>query len=546
MATGERGLATLRQGAIAPAVIPSLVVSGIYQVAATRAGELWIGYYRGGVSVVSQGAVHSFDSKSGMAGGAVQAIFEDHAGSMWIGTTEGLSRYRSGTWTTWTERDGLPPGGILGVIEDQPGRLWLLTPTGLAVLPAAAADGRGGGGVPRLTPTIYGPGDAIRMRPLAGRVNPRMALSPDGRIWFATVDGLAGIDPAAIRVNRVPPPVGIEELVVDGKRGVPPGPGTQVRGRSVEVEYTALSLTLPETVRFRYMLEPVNKMWVEAGTTRRMAYASLSPGRYRFHVTACNGDGEWNPTGASFAFLIEPRFYQTGWFAVLVAASIGLAGFGLHRGRMRLLRSRFQLILQERTRLARDMHDTLLQGFAGAVYQMTAASRLMATAPERGQERLGKALEQADQSLSEARHMLSSLRLSALENRTLAEALQSAGEQITSGTAIRFERTVRGRERELPYEVQANLYIIAREAMSNAAAHAQPDRIALHLSYAVDGVSLTVRDTGKGFDLEAAETRHDHWGLAGMRERARQIGGTLTISSSPGHGTTVEATRKNR
>jgi signal transduction histidine kinase len=323
-----------------------------------------------------------------------------------------------------------------------------------------------------------------------------------------------------------------------------------VRGRSIEVEYTALSLTLPETVRFRYMLEPVNHAWVDAGITRRMAYANLQPGKYRFRVTACNNDGEWNFSGAALAFTIEPRFYQTWWFfGACIAGSIAIAvliGWGLHHSRIRRLRNRFQLILQERSRLTRDLHDTLLQGFAGVVYQLEAASRQMANEPELGRARLSKALEQADQSLFEARQALSSMRLPALEGRSLAEALQAAGEQITVDTPIRFELTVRGRARELSYELQACLFSIGREAMTNAATHGQPGRIALVLAYGADTVSLTVRDTGIGFDLPAAESKRDHWGLAGMQERARHAGGSLKIESSPGSGATVEVTVDER
>ncbi len=535
MAYGENGLAVVRNGVIVRAAIPGLAPDAIYQLASTRAGDLWIGYFGGGVSVVSQGVVRRFDAKSGIAGGAVQAIYEDHLGSVWVGAQEGLSRYRTGKWTTWTVRDGLPAGGIQGVIEDRLQRFWLLTPEGLALLHDDVAVNS----PPKLSLTLYGPGDLIRMRPRAGRVNPRIAIAPDGRIWFPTEDGLASLDPSSIHVNRVAPPVEIEDLLVDGKHIATPVPGTDIRGRSVEVEYTALSLSLPETVRFRYMLEPVNKAWVEGGATRRMAFASLSPGRYRFRVTACNSDGAWNPAGAMLSFVIEPRVYQTWWFLVLLVASVGLAGLGFHRARTRMLRSRFQLILQERGRLARDMHDTLLQGFAGAVYQMEAAARLIAKAPEQGQERMSKALEQADQSMAEARQMLSSLRLSALDNRTLPEALRATGEQIVDGGSIRFECSVRGRPRELPYDAQINLYIIAREAISNAATHAEPSYISVELAYA-DAVSLTVRDTGKGFDPEAAESRPDHWGLSGMKERACQIGATLTIQSKPGQGTTVE------
>lgn len=541
MADVTHGLVKLEHGSIVPALIPGLARDPIYQLATTRAGGVWLGFLDGGVAVWDGKAVRRFDSRSGLSPGRVQAIFEDRAGNVWVGTSEGLSRYGAGAWTTWNEAEGAPAGGVSGVIEDLAGRIWLLTLEGIAFASDGALQASTPGHPAPLALTTFGPTDNIRMRMVPGRLNPRLALAADGRIWFGTKDGLAVLDPSATRRNPVAPAVAIEDLVVDERRVRLPA-RQEVRGRSVELEYTALSLSTPETVRFRYMLEPVNRSWVDAGVTRRMAFAGLSPGQYQFRVTACNSDGVWNPGGASVSFVIEPRFYQTWWFAGAVASSFGLLVYLLHRGRVRLVRRHFQLVLQERTRLARDMHDTVLQGFAGVIYQLEAAARQMTSAPEVGRQRLAKALEEADRSLSDARHMLSSLRLSALEEATLPEALRSAGAKIVSSLGIRFEFTQQGRERELPYEIQANLYIIAREAMSNAANHAQADRISVVLTYSADAVSVSVQDTGKGFDPNAPESRHDHWGLAGMRERARQMGGELTIRSTQGGGTSVEIT----
>ncbi len=532
VADREQGLGRLQHGSIVRWSPADLAKDGIYQMTATRGGDLWIGYYRGGLAVLSGGSVAHFAAENGLAPGAVQAIYEDHSGSMWIGTSEGLSRYRHGSWTTWSRGQGVPAGGVQAIIEDRAARLWAITRTGIA--PLFDVEGS------RLAFGSFGPADGIRGREVAGRFNPRVTVTADGRIWFGTDDGLASIDPASIRFNHVPPQVAIEQLTVDGKPIGLPSRGKEIRGRSVDVEYTALSLSLPETVRFRYKLEPADQKWVEAGTLRRMAFVNLRPGQYRFLVTACNNDGEWNATGASLAFTIDPRFYQTWWFAFLLFTLLVAAAYAGHSGRLRRIRGRFRLALQERTRLARELHDTLLQGFAGVVYQLEAASRQMAADPQAGKQRLGKALEQADQSLQEARQTLSSLRLSALEDGTLDEALRAAGQQIVDGTPIRFELAVRGKARELPYQVQACLYIIAREAMTNAATHAQPDRIAVELPYGADAVSLAVHDTGKGFDLESAQSKPDHRALAGMRERAAQAGGSLKIQSSPGCGCSVE------
>jgi signal transduction histidine kinase len=308
----------------------------------------------------------------------------------------------------------------------------------------------------------------------------------------------------------------------------------------VQFEYTALSLSLPENVRFRYKVEGFDPDWIDAQNRRQIVYANLPPGPFRFAVTACNSDGIWNTTGAGFAFRIAPYFYQTWWFAVACAGAMVAFAYSLHRLRVRRLRSRFQLVLQERSRLTRELHDTVLQGFAGVVYQLEAASRQLVTSPDSGKLRIDRALEQADQSLREAREALSCLRLSALQDKSLPEALKVAGGQILEGTGISFEINVRGKARELPYEAQATIYIIAREAMNNAMNHAQPGRVRLDLEYNSHAVRLLVQDDGKGFDLQQSGQREDHWGLAGMRERARQIGAGLQIDSAPGRGTKVE------
>ena len=541
LADDAQGLAYVENGRIHPQSLPG-TPSGlrIRQVQSDRHGNLWIGYSGGGVASFSQGSVRFFAGGMEVAGGSVNAITEDRQGSIWIGTGEGLSRFRNGTWTTWTAREGLLAGGVQAIIEDRGRQLWLIGRGGMWPLELSDLDLSPDGAAKRLSFPTYGAGDGIRMAESAGLSNPRVAMSRDGRIWIATADGLACIDPESIRTNPVPPPVAIEQLVVDGSPVDISRPRVTVRGNTIEVDYTALSLAQPEAVRFRYQLEEVDPHWIDAGSKRQIVYANLGPRDYQFRVTACNNDGIWNATGASIAFQVAPRFYQTLWFDGLCAGAVGMAIYGVHKLRVRQLRLRFQLVLQERSRLSREMHDTLLQGFAGVVYQLEAASRQAAKAPDESRMRIDRAIEQADQSLREAREALSSLRLSALQNNTLPEALRTAGEQIVDGTSIRFEPEVKGRVQELPYEVQANLYIIGREAMSNAMNHGEPGRILLQLVYSSDKVRLRVEDDGKGFDVERTSSRNNHWGLAGMRERANHIGAQFSLDSSPGCGTRVE------
>ena len=538
LADSTRGLASIRDGWIAPSTLSGLPAARVHQLGTDRQGNLWVGYVGGGVVVAGSGGVRSVSVNDGLASGPVQAFYQDSAGSMWVGAAEGVSRLRGGKWLTWTAADGLPAGGVQAFAEDAHGWLWLVTRSGLAPVKLADLDERPrarGQGKPRLSLLYYGPNDGVRMPEIGGVSNSRLAVSPDGRIWLATADGLAVVDPATIRSGHTPPPVIIEPV------RLPPGSTlSAIHGHSVEIEYTALSLTLPEAVRFRYRLEPLESEWVDAGTRREIAYANLAPGSYRFRVTARDEDGIWNSTAAALAFTVAPEFYQTWAFWSSCACLLALGALSLYKARIHRLRTRFQIVLQERTRLSRELHDTLLQGFAGVVYQLEAATRQMETQPEAGRRRLAQALEQADRSLREARQALSCMRLTDLENSTLAEAVRRAGERIVDGSSIEFQMEVTGRSRELPYDVQANLFVIAREALNNAVAHGSPGHITVKVDYRGEAVALAVQDNGTGFELDSGHRKPDHWGLDGMRERARHIGAEFAIQTEPGRGTTVE------
>lgn len=543
LADMQRGLAMVRNNTIAPAHLAGVDGHSIHQLATDRTGHLWIGYAEGGVTVAGETAVRTFRTSDGLAPGCVQALFEDRTGAMWVGTTKGMSRFRHGLWTTWGIENGIPSGGVQAFAEDDRDALWLVTRAGVAPIELSALD-RYPGNSSRdtkpgsLTLAFYGPNDGVRMPEIAGIMNPRIATSPDGRIWLATPDGLAVLDPKSIRRKQRIPPVAIDQVLNDGKLAAASS-DPHINGRSIEIDYTALNLATPEALRFRYRLDPLDSHWVDAGSRRDIAYAELRPGHYRFFVTAHGEDGAWNPNPASIDFTVDPRFYQTWAFWGLCACGTGLLVYAAHKWRMRLMRVRFQIVLRERTRLTRELHDTLLQGFAGVVFQLEAATRQMETQPDASRARIGRALEQADQALREARQALSCLRMPELENNTLPEALKRAAETIVGGSAIRLHMEVTGRPRELPYDIQANVFVIAREAVNNAVAHAGADRITITMNYGSDEVTVIVKDDGSGFDLDQGR-RSDHWGLSGMQERARHIGANLAIRSAPGKGTEVE------
>jgi signal transduction histidine kinase len=344
-----------------------------------------------------------------------------------------------------------------------------------------------------------------------------------------------------MKKNPVPPPVTIEQVIADGKVYDPWLRGEiAFRGHDLQIVYTGVSLMVPERVRFRYRLEGFDSQWTDAGTRRNVSYTNLPPRHYRFQVIACNNDGLWNTAGADFALRVDPYFYQTKWFALLCLTAVTLLVWSAHQLKVRRVVSRLQLITAERVRFGRELHDSLLQGFTGVVFLLEAAARQFETAPEAAKQRLERAIDQADRSLREAREMIVSMRIPALENNTLPEALQTTALEMVADTSVDVQFEIKGRPEQGPYNVEANLFLIAREAVTNALKHASAKRIRLELCYTPKELHLTIQDDGVGFDPEKAAAKAGHFGLHGIEERARLIRGQFSVKSAPGSGTTIE------
>ena len=536
VADHRRGLFAVRDGVAHPVTLPASEAGDICRLLAARNGTVWLGQYRGGVTVLRNGSAKQYGTRDGLGGGPARAIYEDPEGAVWIGTGDGLSRFQNGHWTAWTTAQGLPAGGVLGIVEDLAGGLWLMTPGGVLRLSRSSLNGP----VKALSYVLYGRTEGLRLAN-GGMTNPRLALSRDGRVWVCTEDGVAAIDPSRVSSNPVPPPVVIEQVIADGKALDPAAPGGAVfRGHDLQIGYTGISLMVPERVRFRYRMYGLDRAWTDAGTRRNVAYVNLPPGHYRFQVIASNNDGLWNNAGAELALRVDPYFYQTTWFALVVVTATLLAVWFAHRLKIRRVVSHLQLIAAERVRFSRELHDSLLQGFSGVVYLLEAAARQFDAAPEVSKQRLERALDQADQSLREARQMIVSMRIPALENSTLPEALRATTTQMVSGVPVDFQFEVKGRERQCRYDLEANVFLIAREAVTNSLSHAAATRIRLELRYTDRQLRLNIQDDGTGFDPEMALAKAGHWGFRGMRERASQIGATFDVESAPGRGTRID------
>jgi signal transduction histidine kinase len=535
LADSKLGLFTVRGRVAHPLTVPDLDTGDIVALSVSRGGEVWLGHQRGGVTVLGKDSSRHYDSREGLGNGLVRALYTDRDGTVWAGTGDGLSRFRDSRWTTWTAAQGLPEGGVQGIVEDDTGGLWLLTPAGVLRLPLTSLDGPAKG----LQFVLYGRTEGLRLG--NGMTNPRLTRSRDGRIWVCTEDGVAAIDPARMKPNPVPPPVVIEQVIADGKIYDPWLRGeTAFRGHDLQIVYTGISLMVPERVRFRYRLEGLDSQWTDAGTRRNVSYMNLPPRHYRFQVIACNNDGLWNNAGADFALRVDPYFYQTKWFALLCLTAVTLLVWSAHRLKVRRVVSRLQLITAERVRFGRELHDSLLQGFSGVVFLLEAAARQFETAPEAAKQRLERAIDQADRSLREAREMIVSMRIPALENNTLPEALQTTALEMLSDTSVDLQFEIKGRPEQGPYNVEANLFLLAREAVTNALKHASAKRIRLELCYTPKELHLTIQDDGVGFEPEEAAAKAGHFGFHNMQERARLIRGRFSVNSAPGSGTTIE------
>lgn len=563
-----------------------LLNENVRAVYADRRGRLWVGTV-GGLHLFEGGKFRAFTTADGLSHNNVLFIHEDKAGSLWVGTAAGLNRLRDdGRFDVFTKRDGLGSdivisareasdgslwfgtvgGGVarmregkfvtvtsaagLGddtvttILEDGAGDLWMGSTRGVLRVSLKQLNAFADGTTRSVSCVTYGKGDGLPTTDCSGGTQPAGWRSRDGRLWFPTSKGIAVVDPAALRRNHLPPPVVVESLVVD-REPRPLDAGAvelQPGSRAVEFHFTALSFVDPSKVKFRYRLEGFERDWVEAGARREAFYTNLPPGTYRFIVHASNDDGVWNEQGAELRFTLRPYFYQTVWFYLLCALVAAGLMWGVHRMRVRQLRREFIAVLNERNRIARELHDTLAQGFTSVSMQLEAVNAKMGDGGEAAREHLNQARLLVRSSLAEARRSVRDLRSEWLDGGDLADALSGMARQLTAGADVRVEVSVTGASRHLPERVEKTLLRVGQEALTNAVRHAAPASVRVRLDYEDARVRLEVCDDGRGFLPETnGHTTGGGFGLRGMRERVEQAGGTLHIRSREGAGTEVSA-----
>ena len=517
----------------------------VWSLASDREGNLWIGTDGGGLNLRRNGRFSAYTINDGLANNAVLSLYEDPKDGLWIGTGGGLSRLRDGTFSKYMAAQGLFDDVVFQILEDGAGNLWLSCNKGISRVSKTDLEDFAAGKIQAITSISYGTSDGLKSRECNGGFQPAGCRTADGRLWFPTVKGLALIDPSRMKTNLQAPPVIVERVLVDNVALDLSSPVRLSPGKEkFEFHYTGLSFLAPEKVRFKYKLEGFDRDWVDAGGRRETLYTNIPPGNYTFRVIASNNDGIWNETGSSFEFDLEPRFYQTYWFYGLVALAVAMMGWGLYRLRLRQVQASFAAVLAERNRLAREIHDTLAQGFTGISVQLESVAEMMGDSSAEARIHLDRARSLARSSLAEARRSVWNLRSQALENCDLPAALSNIARQLTTGTNVEALLEVHGASHPLADVVENNLLLIAREALANAIKHARPNRVLIELSYDQQRLRLQVEDDGCGFDIAAAagSANGRGFGLISMRERADQIKGGLIVDSEQGRGTKVSVT----
>jgi signal transduction histidine kinase/ligand-binding sensor domain-containing protein len=515
-------------------------------------GGVWLGYSKGGLSYFANGQIRqTYTAADGLGEGRVSDLRFDHEGNLWAATQGGLSRLKDGRIATLTTKNGLPCDGSHWAIEDDDS-FWLYLYCGLFRIARSELHAWGADPKWRIQGTLFDSSDGVSNLGDEPTVGPGVAKTPDGRIWFMTTEGTSLIDPHHLLSNKLPPPVRVEQITADRKTYEAGETSIghvhlPARIRDLEIDYTALSLVVPEKVRFRCKLEGWDRDWQEVGNRRQAFYSNLPPRHYRFRVMACNNSGVWNEAGAFLDFSIAAAYYQSWWFRLsCVAAFLGLLWM-IYDLRLRQVadkvRHRMQGRLEERERIARDLHDTFLQSVQGLVLKFAAVAKQIPS-EEPARRSMEDALDQADSVLAEGRDRVRNLRTARIGFGELPMAFQVVAEQTASGRGTSFKTVVEGSIRELHPLIREEAYAIGREAIINALTHSEGLHVEAEIIYDSRHFRLRVRDDGRGIEPGILEKggRHNHWGLQGMRERGRRIGGKLELWSRPGAGTEVEFT----
>ncbi len=564
-----------------------LAQNSVYTVHQNPDGTVWAGTVSGGISKLNDGRFTTYTVADGLGANTVTSIADSPDGTMWFGTSRGLTELAKGSWRTYTTRDGLPADNVSTMFRDSAGTLWVGTSSGLAFLSSGRisvagagvevlrepilglAEDQGGSlwiatsnhvlgisrdrllqGHPRSSDIReYGLSDGLRGTQGVKR-DRSVVKDLHGDIWFSLNVGLSVLHPSRANYRAALPAAQVEAILVDGNpvslQGPVRIPSSQ---RRLMIDYSALCLVGSDGLRFRYRLDGFDHAWSEPVVSRQAIYTNLGPGSYQFRVATSNSDGVWSGAEATLPFRIDPAFWQAWWFRLSSLVCLAAFTWLIYRLRLHHVSRQFDMRVEERTaertRIARELHDSLLQGFQGLLLYLQAAQHMLPARPEDAKRALEKVLDQGDQALAEARSAVQNLRTSAVIPNDLPQALASIGKELAvPGNTEQFRVIVEGKVRNLDPILRDEVYRFAREALRNAFGHAQAQNVEAEIGYGELRFVLRVRDDGVGIDPKVLDrgSRPGHWGLPGMRERAESLGAQMEVWSESGAGTEVQLT----
>ena len=523
-----------------------------------RSGTLWVGTW-GGIMSRFDEKTNTFvhytpdrDDSRKLQGGSIGAIHEDSTGTLWLAAGLGLYRFdrKNEVFRRYTESDGLPNNDLMGILEDTAGRLWISSKKGISRFDPPTGAFKN-----------YDVSDGVRGNDFSRSCYQR---GRNGEMFFCGNEGVTAFVPEEIRDNPYVPPVVLTSFTIFN-RPVRIGPDSELQraipyaesltlpyaSNVFSLEFSALSYANSHKNRYRYRLEGFPPGWNEVDSKHRVAtYTNLDPGHYVFRVQGSNSDGIWNEEGVSLPIVITPPWWLTNTFRAWVVSLLLAVLWAAYQYRMRQVQHAFEATLEarvgERMRIARELHDTLLQGFHGLLLRFQTASHLLPDRPAEAKEKLDGAIAHAAKAITEGRDAVQGLRASTVERNDLAVAIRTLGDELATdasgNSAPAFGVAVEGQPRDLHPLLRDEIYKIAAEALRNAFRHAQAGLVEVEIRYDDDEFRLRVRDDGRGIDREvlAAQGREGHYGLRGMPERATVMGGKLAVWSDVGAGTELE------
>ncbi len=547
-ASNPRKLVRIRDFRVRDIFLPSQVPPG-HNLAQDPRGGIWIETRKGDIALFRNGILETTVPLNKGGSPLNRQIIAEADGSILVGTEEGLVGWRMDKVQRMTTKNGLPCDFVISFVQDREKRWWLYTRCGVVEFSDSELQRWWANPDARVQNRLYDTFDGAQ--PNIGSFN-AAACTPDGRVWFTSGVVVQMVDPSKLSQKALPAQAYIESLVADRREleatpnlKVPPNP------RDLQIDYTSPTFSIPQKVNFRYRLDNYDRDWHEARTRRQAFYTDLPPGKYSFRVIASNSDGVWNDNAATLDFYVAPSYYQTNWFRALCATVFLGWLWAAYQMRVRQLRRDFNTAIEarvsERTRIARELHDTLLQSLQALLFQYQAARNLFAAGSERAMQVLDATLDRTEQAIADSRDAIHDIRSDIVAQNVLPELLTRAGSELAESQADQdvptFGLTVEGERRTLTPVIREETYRIALELLRNAFRHAKAHRIETEIRYDDDTLRLRIRDDGKGMDLKVLQgDSSGHWGLRGVRERAERIGAKLEVWSEAGAGAEFQLT----